>query len=54
MILRDITTVLHRAPLAPRLGRAIRGDMPDLLAPDDILQIDGGALFHDPFGDIDT
>lgn len=38
--------------LVPGIPRANRiADMPDALAPHDILQVEGGAVVHDPHGD---
>lgn len=51
MVLSDTLTVLHGAPVLP--GRhLVPRRVPDLLAPDDILDIVGGGVVHDPFGDV--
>lgn len=55
MILRNITSVLHGAPLIPRLLLVfISHRMPDLLTPDDVFELKCVAVTHDPFGDFFT
>lgn len=49
----QITTVLHGAPAGPGLLLVLVGaDVPDALAPDDVLQSQGAAVLHDPFGNL--
>ena len=53
MILGNVATVLHGAPARPGAG-GVLGWAPDLLAPDDILEVDAVAVVHDPFSHVDT
>lgn len=50
MICSDGASVLHVAPLRPRHDRVLRW-VPDLLTPDDVLEIERGAIVHGPFRD---
>jgi hypothetical protein len=43
-------SVLHSTPLRPGLDGVLRR-IPDLLAPDDILESEGSTIVHDPFRD---
>lgn len=49
VILGVITTILHSAPLIPGLGR-VAAHRPDLLTPDDILEVERATILHHPFG----
>lgn len=44
------SSVLHLLPLRPRLD-FIFSHIPDSLAPDDIFEMERGAVVHHPFGD---
>lgn len=50
VVLGDIAPVLHGAPAGPA-GDRVLGGRPDLLAPDDVLEVEGARVVHDPFGD---
>lgn len=52
MVLGQITTVLHGPPVLPSLLRLIDGSGPDLLAPDDILEVQGTAVLHNPLSNL--
>lgn len=53
MVLGNVAAVLHNPPVYPRTGR-IGTKAPDLLAIDDILEVNGRTLVHDPFSNVDT
>lgn len=50
MILRHVAPIVHGAPVLPVVGLSIDGRIPDLLAPNDILELEVFAVMHDPFG----
>ena len=47
----DIATVLHGAPAGPGLDTVHRR-VPDPLAPNYVLEVECGAVVHDPLGDL--
>ena len=50
MISRDGTSVLHSSPSGPWANSITRW-APDLLAPDDVLEVESPTVVHDPLGD---
>ena len=53
MVLGNIPTILHRPPRSPALD-AINRRVPDLLAPNDILEIQSPTVVHNPLGNLAT
>jgi hypothetical protein len=51
VVLGKIAPVLHGAPVGPA-GDRVLGGRPDLLAPDDVLEVEEARVVHDPFGDV--
>ena len=51
MVGGDALAVLHGTPAGPGLDLILRR-VPNPLAPDDILEVEGGAVVHDPLGDL--
>lgn len=47
VILSDGATVFHLSPAGP-WGNLVPGWVPDLLSPDNILQVQGFAVIHNP------
>ena len=47
----DVSTIFHRRPVGPG-SLFIAVGFPDVLAPDDILEIEGITILHGPFGDL--
>lgn len=41
-----VATIFHSPPVGPRLGRLV--GIPDLLSPNDVLDIEGGVVVHNP------
>lgn len=50
VVLGIVTAVLHAAPAGPRANGIARG-VPNLLAPDNVEEVNLIAVFHSPFGD---
>ena len=51
MVLGQVAAVLHGSPALPVLVRPVDGRGPDLLSPDDVLEVQSGAVPHAPLGD---
>ena len=51
MVLSNIASILHGTPGSPRLD-SVLARVPDLLAPDNIFQIQRGAVVHNPLSDL--
>lgn len=47
MVLSNVTAVLHRTPAGPRFDAILRG-VPNLLAVDDILEVERPPVVHRP------
>lgn len=52
MVLSQVTTIVHGSPALPVLLRLIDRGSPDLLSPDDILEVQSAAVPHAPLGDL--
>ena len=50
MIGGDGSSILHFFPLRPGFD-GIRSRIPDLLAPNNIFEVENGTVLHNPFGD---
>lgn len=51
MVLSQVAAVLHGAPALPVLVRPVDRCGPNLLSPDDVLEVQSGAVSHAPLGD---
>lgn len=52
MVRGQRAAAIHAAPASPSLGLLVDGVGPDPLAPDDILDVEGLAVVHDPLGNL--
>lgn len=51
MILGNRATILHGPPRSPALDRA-DGRAPDLLIPNNVLEVEGTPVIHDPLSNL--
>lgn len=51
VILSNISTIFHGSPAGPSLD-AVDAGVPDALAPDDVLEVEGAAVVHGPLGEL--